>query len=120
MFAVHEGAAAQQRRLEMMRRVERQTSQHHPDDNDEEFARTYNEFVSQQLHRPPRVAEKKSQREQENPEYYEYRGFKVNLTRFLHGTAQKTSRPLARMELHTAIDKIIKLKKRDARCKQGC
>ena len=79
MFAVHEGAAAQQRRLEMMRRVD--------------------------------VAEKKSQREQENPEYYEYRGFKVNLTRFLHGTAQKTSRPLARMELHTAIDKIIKLKK---------
>jgi hypothetical protein len=137
MFAEHEGAAAQQRRLEMMRRVERQTSQHrhdegwgpfdyllstpsdsgddeiqtHPDDNDEEFARTYNEFVSQQLHRPPRVAEKKSQREQENPEYYEYRGFKVNLTRFLHGTAQKTSRPLAIMELHTAIDKIIKLKK---------
>jgi len=137
MVSVHEGAAAQQRRLEMMRRVERQTSQHrhdegwgpfdyllstpsdsgddeiqtHPDDNDEEFARTYNEFVSQQLHRPPRVAEKKSQREQENPEYYEYRGFKVNLTRFLHGTAQKTSRPLAIMELHTAIDKIIKLKK---------
>ena len=139
MFAVHEGAAAQQRRLEMMRRVERQTSQHRHDegwgpfdyllstpsdsgddeiqtqhdDNDEELERTHNEFVSQQHHRRL-VAEKKAQRERENPEYYEYKGFKVNLTRFLHGSDHKTSswkRPLARMELHTAIDKIIKLKK---------
>ena len=130
MFAVHEGAAAQQRRLEMMRRVERQTSQHRhdsddysdsgddeiqtqPDDNDEELERTHNEFVSQQHHRRL-VAEKKAQRERENPEYYVYKGFKVNLTRFLHGSDHKTSswkRPLARMELHTAIDKIINLKK---------
>ena len=145
MFAVHEGAAAQQRRLEMMRRVERQTSQHRhdsddysdgggevkdpfdyllstssdsgddeiqtqPDDNDEELERTHNEFGSQQHHRRL-VAEKKAQLDQENPEYYEYKGVKVNLTRFLHGSDHKTSRPLARMELHTAIDKIIKLKK---------
>jgi len=148
MFAVHEGAAAQQRRLEMMRRVERRTSQHRhdsddysdgggevkdpfdyllstssdsgddeiqtqPDDNDEELERTHNEFGSQQHHRRL-VAEKKAQLDQENPEYYEYKGFKVNLTRFLHGPDHKTSswkRPLARMELHTAIDKIIKLKK---------
>ena len=92
MFAVQEEAAAQQRRLDMMGRVERRTSQ--------------------DRHRSVFADRKRtSGLDQQNPEYYEYRGFKVNLTRFLHGTAQKTSRPLARMELHTAIDKIIKLKK---------
>jgi hypothetical protein len=95
MFAVHEGAAAQQRRLEMMGRVERRTSQ--------------------DRHRSVFADRKRtSGLDQQNPEYYEYRGFKVNLTRFLHGSDHKTSswkRPLARMELHTAIDKIIKLKK---------
>lgn len=85
-----------------------------PNDNDEELEHAHNEFVSQQHRRRRLVAEKKAQRERENPEYYEYKGFKVNLTRFLHGSDHRTSswkRLLARIELHSAIDKIIKLKK---------
>jgi len=90
MFAVHEGAAAQQRRLEMLRRVERRTSQHR--------------------HRSVFAGRKRtSGLDQQNPEYYEYRGFKVNLTRFLLGFGG--DRFLARIKLHSAIDKIINLKK---------
>ena len=80
-----------------------------PDDSDEELERAHNEFVSQQHRRRRLLTEKRAQKAREKPEYYEYRGFKVDLNRL--GRSPFLTPSKAQEYIKKDIDNIIKLKK---------